>query len=174
MLVIPPQAPLDYPMVNVTSLKRTTKVLHRKLRQVPDGPRKGKKNLPIPTVIQSKMEKHGYKKPKVIGAGDTTCILTNVKGFRDVLQSVLSFYGLVHEFHELDPQFHEDLPNLKVSLDNLLSGSDSESRSILRSCLLTRVQQRDRVRKAVHGGAVCSPLECDLLECTWCLETWDC
>jgi hypothetical protein len=122
MLVIPPQAPLDYPTVNVTSLKRTTKVLHRKLRQVPDGPRKGKKNLPIPTVIQSKMEKHGYKKPKVIGNGDTTCILTDVKGFRDVLHSVLSFYGLVHEFHELDPQFHEDLPNLKVSLDNLLSG----------------------------------------------------
>ena len=48
--------------------------------------------------------------------------------------------------------------------------SDSESRSILRSCLLTSVQKEDRVRKAVHGGAVCSPLKFDLLKCTGIVE----
>jgi Plavaka transposase len=121
MLVIPPDVPLDYPMVNGTSMYRTTKELHRKLRQVPVRSRIGIKNSPIPTVIQSNMEKHWYNKPKVSGTGDTTCILTDVKGFRDVLHSVLSFYGLVHEFHELDPQFHADLPNVKVALDELLS-----------------------------------------------------
>jgi hypothetical protein len=68
------------------------------------------------------MEKHWINKPKVPGAGDTTCILPDVMGFRDVLHSALSFYGLVHEFHELDPKFHEDLPKLKTTLDNLLSG----------------------------------------------------
>ena len=55
-------------------------------------------------------------------SGDTSCILTDVKGFRDVLHSALVFHALVHEFHELDSEFHANLPELKLKLDKLLSG----------------------------------------------------
>jgi hypothetical protein len=120
MFDIPPQAPLNYPKVNGTSINRNTQALHKQLRQ--SRSKSTTSAPPIPTVIQSSMEKHWINKPKVPGAGNTACILTDVKGFWDVLHSALSFYGLVHEFHELDPKFQEDLPKLKTTLDNLLSG----------------------------------------------------
>jgi len=121
----PSPVPLNYTLVSVATVHKNAKMLHKQLRQAPllsRIPVASDDSAPTPTVIQSSMKKHWGNKPKVQGTGDTTCILTDVKGFRDVLHSVLVFYGLVHEFHELEPKFHQDLSQLKITLDTLLTG----------------------------------------------------
>ena len=76
---------------------------------------------PVPTVIQKTIKKHFLDKPKISGLGDTSAILTDVKGFREVLESALIFHSLVHEFHQLDEVRQVQLDVLQVKLEDLLN-----------------------------------------------------
>jgi hypothetical protein len=71
--------------------------------------------------IQSKIEKHGLDKPKISGRADTSAILTDVKGFRKVLEYTLLFHAIVHEFHQMDDAILLDLHRLKVKIDSLMT-----------------------------------------------------
>lgn len=65
------------------------------------------KHIKPPTTIQRKIQKHWLDKPIVKGTGNTSAILTDIEGFRIVLENVLLFHALVHEFHQLPSQFHD-------------------------------------------------------------------
>jgi hypothetical protein len=129
MVAFPFQILLNYPKVNRTSLTQGAKQLYKQLRQeeisvTGSNGSKGsiRSSNGSSSVISTQIYKHWYNKPKVKGNGNTSCILTDVKGFRDLLHSALVFHAFVHEFHELDAKFHTSLPDLKVKLDQLLSG----------------------------------------------------
>lgn len=123
----PYQVHLSYPEVrNRGSMTRFSNHCHKQLRQeeeedVPIKASKRSSNSVSP-VIQNRIKKHWYKKQKVKGNGSTSCILTDLKGFCDVLHAALVFYAFVHEFHELDAKFHSSLNELKAKLDGLLTG----------------------------------------------------
>ena len=76
---------------------------------------------PVPTVIQKSIKKHFLDKEKVLGIGDTSAILTDVKGFREVLESALIYHSLIHEFHHLDPAWQIQLDAIQAKLQDLLN-----------------------------------------------------
>ena len=119
-----PQAPPISEPVDPVTVAKLGKYLRSRLRKKPGhrfstGASTNTAVEPI-TEIQPRKVKHHYDKPTVKGSGDTSCILTDVKGFRKVLELALLFYGVVHEFHELDSSFHEDLPSIRKQLDTLM------------------------------------------------------
>jgi hypothetical protein len=71
--------------------------------------------------IRNFIHKHWIKKPKVKGRGDTSAILTDVDGFRRVLEYALVFHSVVHELHNLDPSLQKDFSNLDSRLRELMS-----------------------------------------------------
>ena len=75
---------------------------------------------PIPQVLLSDLPKHCFDKPTVSGNGNTTAILTDVDGFRFVLEQSLIYFALIHEFHQLPSSLQQDLPSLKTKIDQLL------------------------------------------------------
>ncbi len=120
-MIVLPEVQLNYPVADNNAVTKNARCLHQQLRQRNSRPPLETKRCQ-PSCVQTHIEKHWCSKPKVKGNGDTSCILTDVKGFRDVLHSALVFHALVHEFHELDPEFHANLPELKLQLEELLSG----------------------------------------------------
>jgi len=65
------------------------------------------------TIVQREIQKHWIHKPKVPGTGDTTAILTDVQGFRDVLERALIFHAVVHEYSDKE---QTSLSELKARL----------------------------------------------------------
>ena len=113
---------------NVTDSSSTLEgiVLHvqSKVRKKPMSNQKqgGSHATPaLPTTIQKKIAKHWLNKPKCCGSGDTSSILTDVKGFREVLELALVFHSTIHEYHQLDKDLQFNFQSLKLKLDALLS-----------------------------------------------------
>ncbi len=83
--------------------------------------------------VEKHIVKHWIDKPKQNGRGETTAILTDVPGFRRVLEHALIFHAIVHEFHELDASIQKDTSNLEekirdimqVVLDGIYRGDNS-------------------------------------------------
>jgi len=92
--------------------KRLTKphVLPRSLSHIP----------PIPQVIQNDIDKHCFDKPTISGNGNTTAILTDVDGFRIVLEKSLIYFACVHEFHNLPANLQQDLDDLTIKINDLI------------------------------------------------------
>jgi hypothetical protein len=67
------------------------------------NPRKKKKIEDIVEYddLPTNIPKHNIVRPKVKGDGPTSCILTDVIGFRNVLQRGLCFHSLIHYFEEV-------------------------------------------------------------------------
>ena len=82
----------------------------------------GNSKQPTPTgTIRSFITKHWIQKPKVKGRGDTSCILTDVGGFRRVLEYALIYHSIVHEYHHLSPSLQTDYVNLDKKLQELMN-----------------------------------------------------
>jgi hypothetical protein len=75
----------------------------------------------VPSVVQRNISKHSLNKPTTNGNGDTSAILTDIKGFREVLDLSLIFHALVHEYHQLPAVWQNDLDNLKEKMDTLMT-----------------------------------------------------
>lgn len=75
----------------------------------------------VPVSVQSHIQKHWFDKPRESGTGDTSAILTDVKGFRDVLADALSYYGLVHEYHNLPSDIQTNFPFLERRIREIMS-----------------------------------------------------
>lgn len=96
------------------TMDRITTHLHSTLRQ---------NNIPCPrelmnripgTKVCAEIQKHWLDKPVVKGTGNTSAILTDIEGFRKVLENVLLFHSLVHEFHQLSADFHSKEALIKL------------------------------------------------------------
>ena len=105
--------------VQATRLCRLSVYLSKQV-MMPDVLPQKTSHLPPVIVIQRNLDKHCFDKPTVAGNGNTTAILTDVEGFRDVLEQALIYFSLVHEFHELPSHLQQDLPSLKTKIDQLL------------------------------------------------------
>ena len=68
-------------------------------------------------IIRKKIKKHFIDKPQVKGRGETSAILTDVAGWRRVLEHALVFHAIVHEHHHLHAITQKDRLNFdsKVS-----------------------------------------------------------
>lgn len=78
---------------------------------------------PFPTAIScihSNIVKHGIEKPKIKGRGDTSAILTDVSGFRQVLEYALIFHSIVHEYHQLPDDMQTNISDLTTNIDALM------------------------------------------------------
>jgi hypothetical protein len=70
--------------------------------------------------VRKHMDKHNIKKEKRKGSGSTSAILTDVDGFRDVLEKALCFRAFVHSFDSLSPQQRCDFPAMKESVHQMI------------------------------------------------------
>lgn len=70
--------------------------------------------------VEKHIVKHWIDKPKQNGRGETTAILTDVPGFRRVLEHALIFHAIVHEFHELDASIQKDTSNLEEKIRDIM------------------------------------------------------
>ena len=75
----------------------------------------------IPETVQSRIKKHWFDKPKTTGIGDTSAILTDVQGFRATLADALSFYGLVHEYHNLPSDLQMNFTFIDQQVKDIIS-----------------------------------------------------
>ena len=96
---------------NLFSTLWKTNIVPRNLKGIP----------PVPSVVQRNISKHSLNKPTTNGNGDTSAILTDIKGFREVLELSLIFHALVHEYHQLPAVWQNDLENLKEKMDTLMT-----------------------------------------------------
>lgn len=114
-------------VLSTDDIQRISKVLFVQLRLSVNA---GKNiALPvIPTCMQRCIKKHCFEKVKQPGIGDTSAILTDIDGFRKVLENALMFHAAVHEFHELDST-QQQLELLQSKLYPIL---DFISRSVYR------------------------------------------
>ena len=112
-------------------LNNISSYLYRQLRQVNPVPRSLDKIPSPPTTIQKTIKKHLLDKPRQVGLGATSAILTDVKGFREVLELALIFHALVYEFHHLPEHLQTDLDLIKEKLDRLMT------------CILKRIYRGD-------------------------------
>jgi hypothetical protein len=108
---------LDYPMVNGASVTKSTRCLHKQLRRHQGELKESQRT--VSSVVQSRIEKHWYNKPKVKGLGNTSCILTDVMGFRDVLHSALVFHALNMNFMNWTPNSIQTCPSSRPSWTSL-------------------------------------------------------
>ena len=104
-----------------STLSRVSSHLYRQLRKDNPVPRSLDKIPPPPTTILKTIRKHSLDKPKKLGLGDTSAILTDVKGFRGVLELALIFHAFVYEFHRLPEHLQKDLDLIKEKLDHLMT-----------------------------------------------------
>jgi len=128
--VVKEQTVLDHPMQDLHihpvlphgTLRKISVHLFSRLRTKKETSSKILGSIgPVPTMIQKNIKKHFLDKPKSVGLGDTSAILTNVKGFREVLESALIYHSLVHEFHHLDANQQKHLEDLQAKLNDLLN-----------------------------------------------------
>jgi hypothetical protein len=118
------------PRLEKNATDQISRDLFSKLRQpaekaalTNDRSSKNRTTLLSPAVfveIQDQITKHHFEKPKVLGRGNTSAILTNVDGFRKVLELALIFYAIVHEYHHLEPDLQIKFHRLQEKLDMLL------------------------------------------------------
>jgi hypothetical protein len=100
----------------------------RKKRAAPPPPSSTKL-----TRIAKYIPKHWIDKPKQSGRGETSAILTDVHGYRSVLEHALIFHAIVHEFHELEAVIQKDTNHLEdrirecmdVVLDGIYRGDNT-------------------------------------------------
>jgi hypothetical protein len=123
-LVTPPTIPNIVGTCNPTVVERVAQHLHKKLRKKETHNNNlGKPPFVAPAsqnnTIQKSIKKHWVDKPKVNGSGDTSAILTDVAGFRQILEHALLFHAAIHEFHELDPILQCNYKLLKEKLNFL-------------------------------------------------------
>ena len=71
--------------------------------------------------IQKKIKKHFIDKPKLNGRGETSAILTDVNGWRTVLEHALIFHAIVHEHHHLDANVQKNKSMLSSRVSNALT-----------------------------------------------------
>lgn len=112
--------------VSSTQQADVSKRIHSIVRQPkkPTKPHSSSKSNSYPpsyNVIQKQIMKHWRKKPTINGLGETSAILTDVQGFRKVLECALIFHAIVHEFHDLPIEYQTNLPCLKKKLDQLMT-----------------------------------------------------
>lgn len=99
-------------------LVQYTKMFYKRLKK--PGPNQCHE-CDIPTTAQSFIKKHWFDKPKTTGVGETCAILTDVKGFRATLADALSFYGLVHEYHNLPSDIQTNFTLLDHQIKQILT-----------------------------------------------------
>ena len=117
-----PECLASHRLSSTLDLPQITTYLFSQLRQ--QRPRSTKKenrwiNCHLPS-IERNLPKHHIDKPKVKGRGNTTAILTDVHGFRSVLEYALIFHATVHEFHELPRNLQTNFDHLTNKLTWLL------------------------------------------------------
>ena len=66
------------------------------------------------------VNKHNVKKPKVKGTGATCSVLTDLNGLRQLLCDALSYYAIIHEWHNLPPDCH-NLQRLQEKVQQIMS-----------------------------------------------------
>jgi hypothetical protein len=59
-------------------------------------------------VVEQFVPKHGKVRQKIKGNGATSAILTDVDGFRNLLETALCFHSFIHYFGDLPKEMRED------------------------------------------------------------------
>ena len=81
---------------------------------------------PLPRVghsgVHKQLKKHFIDKPKVNGRGETSAILTDVNGWRKVLEQALVFHAIIHEHHNLEPSIQTDRARFSSKITEAMSG----------------------------------------------------
>lgn len=96
-------------------------LLHHKLRQRRSEPTSFVfANSHAYEPIQTRIKKHWCIKPKVSGVGDTSAVLTNVRGLRKILEQALVFHGLIHNYHNLDVDEQKQIPLLSKKIVEMM------------------------------------------------------
>jgi len=97
-------------------------LLYHKLRQRSSKPTSFVfANMHAYEPIQTRIKKHWCIKPKVSGVGDTSAVLTNVRGrLRKILEQALVFHGLVHNYHNLDVDEQKQIPLLSKKIVEMM------------------------------------------------------
>ena len=106
--------------VKAQPLRRLSVYLSKQLAKADVLPRSISHIPPIPQVIQKDIQKHCLDKPTITGNGNTTAILTDVEGFRVVLEQSLIYFALIHEFHQLPAILQQDLDSLRIRINELI------------------------------------------------------
>jgi hypothetical protein len=91
--------------VEHTTKEKKTAKKKRKRRKTEKTAPTNKKKFPVSKGIK----KHGFVRPKVKGKGATSAILTDVEGFRVLLQKALALHSFIHFFDNVGNDKRNDL-----------------------------------------------------------------
>ena len=85
-----------------------------------DSRRKSKRRKNLPEVKRY-IPKHRRRKPKVKGSGATSSILSDVDGFRYLIEKMLSFHSMIHYFDTIPSLKRKDTKTIHKRIQELIN-----------------------------------------------------